>query len=173
MSGKNQKIIIFSVLIIIGIFILFVAFISWVLHGQIYQLFNNKRYIGEPIIIETEKLNDNEYFTINIDLSNGKYHLIINLKPKNIEELRKHHEPILFKFSIEIEQVGNNFLKEYEYYLNRATIGFGPFIIFEIPKDIRNINNINITFKNISINKEYYREIKFILYKSNFKYVTD
>jgi hypothetical protein len=164
------KIIIIGVSVIISIPILLMLFADLSLGGPIYKFLNNRRYIGEPIIIETKNLNGNEYLIKNTDIFNGKYHLIINLEPKDIEELRKQHEPILFKFNIEINQNGNSLLKEYEFKIDGATIGFGPFVIFEIPKDIKKRNNITIIFKDISIDTKYYKRIKFRVNKSNFKF---
>jgi hypothetical protein len=110
-----------------------------------------------------------------MDNLNGKYHLSISLEPKNIDDLRKEHEPIDFMFNVEIVQGNYKILKEYEYKLEKATIGFTPFVIFEMPKDIKYKLNeeINIIFKDIKIDEYYYTNIKFIIYKSKFKYRTD
>ncbi|GHT71255.1 hypothetical protein FACS1894110_24050 [Spirochaetia bacterium] len=167
---KGSKILIIIVSVIIGIPILLYAFVDLSLGGLIFHFLNNKRDIGDPIVIETENLNGFEYVLRNTDYSFGKYHLFVSLEPKNIEELRKPHEPIVFRFDIEINQNGNSLVKEYEYEFDGATIGLGNFVIFEIPKDVKNGKNMNIIFKNISLDKNYYTEIKFFVSKRNFRF---
>jgi hypothetical protein len=142
----------------------------------VVRYFNNKRYIGNEIIIETERLNhENEFIIKNTDNLYGKYHLVISLEPNNINDLRMEHGSIEFNFKIIIKQNMNIITKEYDNELEGAVIGFTPFVIFEMPKDIKykRGEDIYIIFKEVSIDKKYYKEIKFTIYKSNFKYRTD
>jgi hypothetical protein len=161
------------ILISFLIIILFVIILSLYF---IRKHFNNKKNIGNEIIIETQFLNYKDEFIIkNSDNLHGKYHLVISLEPNNIDELRIEHNPIEFNFKIEIKQNIDIIVKAYNYKLEGAVIGFSPFIIFEMPKDIKHKigEDIYITIKEIIIDKKYYKNIKFLIYKSNFKYRTD
>jgi hypothetical protein len=168
---KLFKIILISFSIIIFVFITVILSPYFII-----KYFNNKRNIGNEIIVETQHLNYEDKFIIrNFDNLYGKYHLIISLAPNNIDELRMEHNPIEFSFKIEIKQNNDIIVKTYNYKLEEAIIGFSPFVIFEMPKDVKHKigEDIHITIKEIIIDKNYYKTIKFLIYKSNFKYRTD